>query len=138
MKKRIALLLSLVMAVTMLIAAAFPSSASGIEPRYSNTSTATVAFSILDGGIACFSVDYTGKANIFTEARLTVTIEKQFLWLFWTEVESWSATCTERLGFFTHNFYLSESGTYRANYRIEFYGTSGEVDVIENTQEDSY
>mgnify|MGYP003302396375 CR=1 FL=1 len=138
MKKRIALLLSVVMAISMLIASVFPASASGIEPRYTNTSTATVAFSITSSGAAHFSVDYTGKANIFTEARLTVEIEKQFLWFFWTEVDSWSATCYERAGFFTHTFYLNESGTYRANYRIEIYGTSGDVDVIENTQEDSY
>lgn len=138
MKKRIALLLSVVMAISMLIASAFPASASGIEPRYSNTNNATVAFSITSSGAAHFSVDYTGRADVFTEARLTVKIEKQFLWFFWTEVDSWSATCYERLGFFTHTFYLNESGTYRANYRIEIYGTSGDVDVIENTREDSY
>ena len=138
MKKRIALLLSVVMAISMLIASAFPASASDIEPRYSNTNNATVAFSITSSGAAHFSVDYTGRADVFTEARLTVKIEKQFLWLFWTEVDSWSATCYERAGFFTHTFYLNESGTYRANYRIEIYGTSGDVDVIENTQEDSY
>lgn len=137
MKKRIALLLSVVMAISMLIASAFPASASGIEPRYTNTSTATVAFSIVDGE-AYFSVDYSGKADIFTEARVTVKIEKQFLWFFWTEVDSWSATNTERWGYFAHTFYLNEPGTYRANYRIEIYGTSGDVDVIENTQEDSY
>lgn len=138
MKKRIALLLSIVMAISMLIASAFPASASGIEPRYSNTNNATVAFSIVDGGLACFSADYTGRAGVFTEARITLKIEKQFLWFFWTEVDSWSATCYERAGFFAHNVQLSESGTYRANYRIEIYGTSGDVDVIENTREDSY
>ena len=138
MKKRIALLLSIVMAISMLIASAFPASAEGISPRLTNADTATVAFSILDNGLACFSADYTGINGEFTEARITLKIEKQFLWFFWTEVDSWSATCTDRLGFFAHNVQLSESGTYRANYRLEFYGTSGDVDVIENTQEDSY
>lgn len=138
MKKRIALLLSVVMAISMLIASAFPASASDIEPRLSNSNNATVAFSITSSGAAHFSVDYTGRDGVFTEARVTVKIEKQFLWFFWTEVDSWSATCYERAGFFTHTFYLNESGTYRANYRLEFYGTSGDVDVIENTQEDSY
>jgi hypothetical protein len=138
MKKRIALLLSVVMAISMLIASAFPASAEGISPRLTNADTATVAFTITSSGAAHFSVDYTGIAGEFTEAKVTVKIEKQFLWFFWTEVDAWSATCYERAGFFTHTFYLNESGTYRANYRLEFYGTSGDVDVIENTQEDSY
>ena len=126
------------MAMSMLVASAFPASAEEISPRLSNSNDATVVFSIESNGTAHFSVDYTGRSGVFTEAKVTVKIEKQFLFFFWTTEDEWSSTSTERLGLFYQSFNLSGSGTYRANYTLEFYGTSGEVDVITDTLEDSY
>lgn len=138
MKKRITLLLAVVMVMSMLVASAFPASAEGITPYLSNSNNATVAFSIESNGTAHFSVDYTGRDGVFTEAKVTVKIEKQFLFFFWTTEHEWTATSTDRLGFFYKSFSLSGSGTYRASYTLEFYGTSGVVDVITDTQEESY
>ena len=134
MKRRFTFLLTIVMAVSMLIAGAIPSSAAenAIQPRLSNASTASVAFVVDDSGVGHFAVTYNGKEATFTEAKVSVTIQKRFLLVFWEDVDRWTGISNEVYGDFYTTFILISKGTYRAVYTLEFYGTSGVVDVIQN------
>ena len=139
MKKRIAFLLSVVMVVAMLVSSAFPAAAAetGIESRLANADTATVSFGIADG-LAHFAVTYNGNDETFTQARVTVTVQKRFLLVFWNDVGSWTGTSTEVYGDFYTTIPVEKTGMYRAVYTLEFYGTSGVVDVIESNIECKY
>lgn len=139
MKKRIAFLLSIVMTITMLFASAFPTAAAetGIESRLANADTATVVFGIADG-VGHFAVVYNGNDETFTHLRVSVTIQKRFLLVFWSDVDSWSGTFTEVHGDIYTTFPIEKTGMYRAVYTLEFYGTSGVVDVIESNIECKY
>jgi len=137
MKKRFTFILTVIMTVSMLFGSAFPSSA--VEARLSNSDEASVSFAIDEStGIGHFAVSYTGRENIFTYVKVSVKIQKRSLWFLWTDVDSWNDTSTVRLGNFYTSFVLEGSGTYKASYTLEFYGTGSEVDVIENSITDSY
>ena len=134
MKRRFTFLLTIVMAISMIIAGAIPASAAenAIQPRLSNASTANVGFVVDDSGVGHFSVLYNGKEATFTEAKVSVTIQKRFLLLFWDEVDRWTGISNELHGNFYTTFILISKGTYRAVFTLEFYGTSGVVDVIQD------
>lgn len=137
MKKRFTFILTVIMTVSMLFGSALPASA--IEARLVNGNDAAVAFTIDEAtGIAHFSVEYSGKEATFTYAKVSVKVQKRSLWFLWTDVDTWSSTCTEIDGYFYTYFVLDGPGTYKASYTLEFYGTGTEVDVIENSTTDSY
>ena len=137
MKKRFTFILTVIMTVSMLFGSAFPASA--VESRLTNGNDATVAFTIDEStGIAHFSVAYNGKQETFTYAKVSVKVQKRSLWFLWTDVDTWNDTSTELHGNFYTSFVLEGSGTYKASYTLEFYGTGTEVDVIENSTTDSY
>ena len=140
MKKRLTFLLTLIMAFSMLMASALPTAAAEntIQPRLSNADAANVGFAVDDNGVAHFSVSYDGKSATFTEAKVSVTIQKRFLWVFWNDVDSWTGTSTEVYGDIYTTFNLEDTGVYRAKFTLEFYGTSGVVDVIEDSIEAEY
>ena len=84
------------------------------------------------------AISYTGREGVFTQAKVTVKIEKQFLWFFWNTVDEWTATSTELLGYLYHETSVDGHGTYRAVFKVEMYGTSGVTDTIEDTIESTY
>ena len=125
------------MTVSMLFGATFPAYA--VEARLTNGNDATVSFTIDEAtGIAYFSVEYSGKQETFTYAKVSVKVQERSLWFLWTDVDTWSATSTELHGHFFTSFVLDGSGTYKATYTLEFYGTGTEVDVIKDSITDSY
>lgn len=107
---------------------------SGISPRLTHTNAASYSFDATSS-IGYISVDYTGVAATFVSAKLTVEVEKQFLFFFWNEVDTWTATNTELLGDFYYEMPLTGAGTYRATFTLEVTGTDGTVDVITDTLE---
>lgn len=113
----------------------------GITPRYSHCSRCTTMFSIDDAGVAAVSVRYIGYEDTFSQAKVTVQIQKRFLGLFWKTVDigyandEWVAYSTEVNGLFYNTFSVNGTGTYRANFIVEIQGTDGTVDVIEDTIE---
>ena len=107
---------------------------SGISPRLSHTCEASYSFDATSS-VGYIDVDYTGVAASFVSAKLTVKVEKQFLFFFWNEVDTWTATSTEVLGRFYHEMALTGAGTYRATFTLEVTGTDGTVDVITDTIE---
>jgi hypothetical protein len=115
----------------------------GISPRFSNCAECTYSFVSAEGE-AHVAVTYVAKSDVFSYAKLTVKIQKRFLGVFWNTVDigepnnEWVAYCYDVRGDFYNYFPLDSTGTYRAVFTIEFYGTTGVVDVIEDTIKSVY
>ena len=152
MKKRI---LTLILILSMLfvmgvggftVSATEPSfvNSEAVSPRYANCNQCYFSFEVLDPGEAHVLVTYTAKADVFTRSDLTVKIQKKFLGLFWRTVDigttndEWIAYSNDVYGEFYNYFNVDGTGTYRAVFCVEIYGTSGAVDTIENTIEYKY
>ena len=132
-KTLVAILLIAVLSMTSITSFA---SDEGISPRLSHTSDAAFSFSATANG-GYIDVTYYGYDSL-VRADLTVKIEKSFLFFFWTEVDTWSASSNEIDGHFDNIFTLTGSGTYRATFTLTITGNDGTVDTIPFELEDSY
>ena len=118
--------------------------AEGVSPRYTNCNSCDIMFSINSSGVASTDITYTAYSSTFTQAKLSVKIQKKTLWLFWTTVDIgtsddvWTGYCTDIYGDMYYDLQLTSTGTYRAIITVEFFGNTGEVDTIEETMEDKY
>lgn len=108
-----------------------------IMPRLSHMDDASFAFTATSSG-GYISVEYTGYEPSFVSAKLTVKVEDRFLWVFWSEVGTWTATSTDLYGIFSYVMPLNAPGTYRATFTLEVTGKDGTVDVITDTIESAY
>lgn len=108
----------------------------GISPRLSHTHGASFAFDATSS-VGYIDATFTGVSATFVSAKLTVKVEKQFLFFFWNEVDTWTATNTEVLGDFYYEMPLTGAGTYRATFTLEVTGSDGTVDVITDTIENA-
>lgn len=106
----------------------------GISPRLTHTNGASYSFDATSS-VGYIDVIYTGVAATFVSAKLTVKVEKQFLFFFWDEVGTWTSTSTEVYGDFYHEMALTGAGTYRATFTLEVTGTDGTVDVLDTVIE---
>ena len=131
-KTLVAILLVAILSMTSITAFANES----ISPRLSHADGANFSFSATSNG-GYVDVTYYGYDS-FVRADLTVKIEKQFLFFFWTEVDTWSATNTEKFGDFVHTFNLTGSGTYRASFTLKITGNDGTGDTITYEAESKY
>lgn len=115
-----------------------------VSPRLTNCYKCEFDFIILDPDEAHVLVTYSALADVFTQAKLTVKIQKKILGLFWNTVDigtandEWIAYSNAVFGEFYNNFSVDGTGTYRAVICLEVYGTSGVVDTIEDTLEFRY
>ena len=108
----------------------------GPSPRLSHMSDGSFSFiATSDGGYV--DVTYYGYDS-FVRADLTVKIEKSFLFFWWTEVSTWSASSTALNGVFYNTLPLDGSGTYRAKFTLLITGNDGTVDTIEQVIESRY
>ncbi|MBO5009863.1 MAG: hypothetical protein J6D20_04095 [Clostridia bacterium] len=105
-------------------------------PRLSHTSNGSFTFSATANG-GYVDVTYYGYDS-FVRADLTVKIEKNFLFFFWNEVDTWSASSTALNGEFYTTIPLDGSGTYRASFTLKITGNDGTVDTITDVIEDKY
>ena len=133
MKKTIKSILLILMSL-LLCVASIPVYASEeqnqITPRLSHMDGASFTFDATSS-IGYIGTTYTGYAVSFVSAKLTVTVEKRFLWAFWNDVGTWTTTSTNIHGNFYHEMTLNGSGTYRATFVLEVTGTDGTVDVVD-------
>lgn len=106
-------------------------------PRFTNTQDCVMSFYVNSNG-ANFAVTYMASEATFLEAKLTVTVEKKVLGLFWNEVSTWSGYCYDRLGYLADTLPANGKGTYRATFRLIVYGNQGIADVIDDTIEVRY
>ena len=132
-KPLIAIFLIAIMSLSSITALA---STEGPSPRLSHTENGGFSFSATANG-GHVDVTYYGYDS-FVRADLTVKIEKNFLFFFWTEIGTWSASCTEMEGHFFHTFTLDGSGTYRASFTLKVTGNDGTVDTITDVIESYY
>ena len=105
-----------------------------VMPRLSHIGEASFSFDATSS-VGYISADYTGYSPSFVSAKLTVKVEKRFLWAFWNDVGTWTATSTDLDGLFYHEMSLTGAGTYRATFTLEVTGTDGTVDVVESVIE---
>ena len=105
-----------------------------VTPRLSHMAGASFSFDATSS-VGYIDATYTGYSSSFVSAKLTVKVEKQFLFFFWNEVGTWTSTSTELLGSFYHEMALTGAGTYRATFTLEVTGTDGTVDVVESVIE---
>ena len=132
-KTLVAILLIAILSMTSITSFA---NEQGISPRLSHTEGANFSFSATANG-GYIDVTYYGYDS-FVRADLTVKIEKQFLFFWWTEVDTWSVSSTKVDDMFSHTFNLTGSGTYRATFTLTVTGNDGTVDTIPSVLEDSY
>ena len=115
-----------------------------IEPYFSNVKDATLSFSIFSTGLAAVGITYNGFSDVFAQVRCEITLLKRYLGLFWFDVDNgmpdntWVDYSTNSYGGFYHELQLSDTGTYRAVFKVYFYGTTGVVDEISDKIEDQY
>ena len=118
--------------------------ASDITPYYNNTAGTSTNFVISSSGKATVTASYNAYRQYFSEATITSYIEKRTLGIFWTKVDigeannEWVDTSSNYYDNFYHEFYLDDTGTYRATVVYEISGTGGSADVIEYEQERTY
>ena len=108
-----------------------------VTPRLSHMADASFAFDATSSG-GYITVTYTGYEASFVSAKLTVKVEDRFLWVFWSEVGTWTTTSTDIDGFLSYVMPLNAAGTYRATFTLEVTGKDGTVDIITDTIESAY
>ena len=136
MKALVLIVLSMLMCMTSISAYAAESD-NQVMPRLSHMDGASFAFTADSSG-GHIGATYTGYSASFVSAKLTVKVEKNFLWFFWNEVGTWTSTSTKLYGDFYHIMTLDGSGTYRATFTLEVTGKDGTVDIITDTLESNY
>ena len=129
LKSIILVMLSLLMCLASMPVCAAESE-NQIIPRLSHMADASFSFDATNS-VGYIDATYTGYDASFVSARLTVTVEKRFLLVFWNEVGTWTATSTDIDGTFYYEMPLNGSGTYRATFVLEVTGTDGTVDVVD-------
>lgn len=123
----------MLMVVLSMISITSFASEEGPSPRLSHTEDGSFSFAATaDGGYV--DVTYYGYDS-FVRADLTVKVEKNFLFFWWNEVGTWSASSTNMDGHFYHTIPLDGSGKYRATFTLKVTGNDGTVDTIERTIE---
>ena len=146
MKKRIFKLIVTLLVLSTLCTTVLPlfaSASDSITPYYNNCSRCSCAFNAASGSADVY-VSYTGITSNFSQAKLTVKIQKRFLGLFWSTVDigytdnEWVAYNSSLSGEFYNSFPLEDTGTYRAVFTVEIYGKDGSVDTIEDKITSTY
>ncbi len=149
MKRFTTLFLSVFLAIslffcgTMSVLASAEEAITSNSSRLANCDMATFRFAVVNNTL-CAGISYYANEDTFTHAKLTLSFKKKHLVFFWKTVEigyideEWMGYCYDLDGEFYQEFPATGSGTYRAYFTFEVYGTSGVTDVIEETLEDSY
>ena len=139
MKKFISVLLM----ACLVLAMAAPTWAAGsetVQPRYVNTSHASITMSISSSGLATVDLLCTGLSSV-THIDAVVYLERQ-VGSSWVRVDNgtshdtWTVTSANRFMMQSITHQLTVKGTYRAKVTYTVYGASyNEVLTFENTRE---
>ena len=147
MKQSVKTIISILLTILMLwcggTAAYASETDAGIAPCLDYAYDASMAFGVIDPGVADFFVSYNGNPDTFMVAQLTVTFEKKVLGVFWRTVEigtennEWVGYNADLRGEFYDYVTLDGTGTYRANFRLEIMGADSS-DIIEESMSYKY
>ena len=105
---------------------------------YNNATLQTnTFFTINNSGIATVTTDYTGYKSITRGATINIKIQKRFLFIFWSDVVSWTDEAT---GYYYSNTHSTavDKGDYRALVEYTIYDVDGSSDIITENLERSY
>ena len=124
-------LLSLLLAVTFLVAAAAPTLAAAPEPilpQYVNTSQAGIALTISEDGIASVSIRCIGlssatgiDAEVYLERKVGNDWERVDLG---NATDTWNESVNDRFLFKSYSQAVSVKGEYKATVNYTIYGTT--------------
>lgn len=140
----IAILTISVLATSNIVVWADEGTNNQISPYLINCDRCVFSFNVVDPGKAQVSIVYTAKRDVFSEAIVSVKIQKRFLGIFWKTVDiglpnnEWIDTSTDVNGVFYNSFDVDGTGTYRAIFTVEIIGIDGSADLIEDTIEAKY
>ena len=138
----LAMICLLAFLVTAASAAVVPNDT--VMPCYENVMNYNLNFFVTSDGKLCVKANYMGESGVFTQAMISVEIEKRFLGLFWRTVDIgyeddlWVEYSSALNGTFTKTFPADGTGTYRANIMLSISGMFGTDDIIEKTIECVY
>ena len=120
----------------------YAKTAEEINPYYINVDNTNFNLLVTSSG-ATFEVNYKGKST-FSRAELSVKLQKKFLGLFWSTVDIgepdnlWTGSSTLKVNTFYDTLPIDGTGTYRAVFTLNIYGTDGNVEEIEEKVEYKY
>ena len=151
MKKSLKILVSVLLLcvfcanILSISAADFDTPVDGEVPELplENCRSCTFSFDIFSDGRAKVYVDYTGRSETFTYAKITAKIQKHVFLFIWTDVavnenNQWVVYSTNVDDNIRLTHQLTSTGTYRAVITAEFYGTTGVTDTLNETIECQY
>lgn len=116
----------------------------GIASCYESVATHSFNFAISDSGMATTMIRYSANSSNFSQAKVTVKLQKRVFGLFWTTVDIgetnnlWVDYSSNSSGIFSFSTGLEDEGTYRAVITLEVTTTSGATDVIGDTVQAMY
>ena len=128
MKKALAFLLVVLSVFSIMSCTAM---AAGVEPRWNNTSSATVSLVIDETGEATVSVACVGKSGITSKITAETKLERKW-GIFWLDVDGaeWTDVSNSTNLVATHYVQLSKKATYRAKTEYTVTGTGGANDTF--------
>lgn len=128
--KRLSLFLLATVALFGIFATVVSASNEGIMLCNNNVLQTDANF-FISNDTAYITVSYIGYNNITTHAKITTTLQKRTLLLFWNDQVEWVDTSVATDDIFEHTYPVS-SGTYRVKITYEISGTGGATDIIED------
>ncbi|MBQ7352393.1 MAG: hypothetical protein IJW54_00130 [Clostridia bacterium] len=135
---------SFVVVAVMLFALLIPVSAANvtspeIAPCYNNTASTEIVFVIDENGVASVSYTCIGYRGIVSSIKTEIQIQKK-VGTSWADVEgaSWIDESSVYFCTNTHDYQLSETGTYKAVVTFTVSGSGGAADVITREIEKTY
>lgn len=152
MKNKSLKIFSFILALLLICMSSLSISAAEIEPEiddpidetpYENCYFCWPSFSISSSGEATVCVSYSGNPDTFTHIKSTIKIQKQVFLFIWSDVpvnenNQWVDDESSISGTIIHTYNLTNTGTYRAIFDIEVYGTGNVTDNIDETLQDTY
>lgn len=151
MKKIISKMLVVALAALMLLALPAPVFAADAAPMAVTPRMKVCEYCLLgfDPGayenMAEITVEYMCDPDVFSKIKITASIDKRVLGIFWrsvdigvTENNDWYGTYHNPQDKIVMQFPLEGEGTYRCNFTVEFTAKDGQTDVIEKTIEEKY
>ena len=105
--------------------------AAGIEPRWNNTSSATVSLVIDEAGEATVGLYCIGISGVTTKITAETKLERKW-GIFWLDVDGGEWTDTKSSDYLSkaHYLQLSKKATYRAKTEYTVSGTGGANDTF--------
>lgn len=109
-----------------------------VQPDYYNVYSVTATLYIDSSGLATVNLSYTGIDGVTTRGTIDTTLQKRYLFFFWTYVDGWYETMLRSSYSSEHSVQLTSTGTYRIVSDFTIYGSGGDPDEIQIIDQETY